>query len=324
MDFRPLYNLVCPTAPTASQCSKNPGVQQFLALATNSSFGTYFSMMNFGELMSSLSGQPDFSFCGDHDFYRNALLINSMGSCLYDIASSFPIPSYATLPGISNYKEFMTQSVKCALTMPSYVAQTYCSGNVAKCYSALKAPSSNLGACSTLSSTTCPSNCKSSLATFGSSSSTLPGSCCVSWFQGMAAAPACNPSAPPAITMSTLMGTECVAMLKLSVKMCDPQKSQCPDEQMINTYTNTAVLPAPCYAKSPASIAVAGCNVDTSLTATCPSSSASFMESSLFAPLKKTVATITFASDNLPKFYKQKYAETLSSVGNAVQSQVAF
>ena len=300
IDYQPIFNLVCPTAPSASACSKNTYVQQFIALQTNSSFGFFGNAaMNMGVLFDGFGKQPDLTMCGDPEVYRTTMLINNIGACLYDIVNAFPMPSFTTPPGGINYRQMMTGSLKCALTMPSYRLQSLCSGNVAKCYSALQAPSSNLGSCGTLSAGTCPAGCSAQLATFGATASTSPASCCVKWFQNMAGAPSC--STTPSLTMSNMMGPECTDFMNLASSACQPSAGNtCPTPAMLSQYMNFPMFPAACSAKTPPSLAVAACAVSAmGLTAACADSSTPYVQSSLFAPLKTTTATLSFTSAGL-------------------------
>ena len=98
MDFQPMYNLVCPTSPTASLCSRNAAVQEFLALNTNTSLGIFAPMSNFGRLLSP-EQETDFHPCGDRSMYRSTILINSIGSCLTDIVNAFPFPTWFNATG---------------------------------------------------------------------------------------------------------------------------------------------------------------------------------------------------------------------------------
>jgi hypothetical protein len=295
VDYQPLFNLACPTAPTASACSKQASVQEFIALNTNSSEGFFGGLMNMGSMFGpNMGSQPDLTMCGDALLYRTTTMINNLGACLYDIVNAIPLPTFATPPGGMNMRDMYVGSFKCALTMPSYRLQALCSGNVAKCYSALQSPSSNLGSCGTLSAGTCPVGCSAQLATFGATTSSP--ACCVRWFQGMADATPCSET--PSITMTTMMGPECLNMMKLMASMCTGD--QCPSPDMLNMYTSMPIFPAACSAGSPASKAVKNCNVaTTNLSPACAPSSAPYVQSSVFAPLKTTTATLSFASTGL-------------------------
>jgi hypothetical protein len=305
MDFQPLFNLACPTAPQASACSKQTAVQEFIALNTDSatSMGFFGGDMSMGDLFGSSPDSPtapDLKMCGDPLLYRTTTIINNLGPCLNDIINAIPLPSPPSdMPQPGQYKDMILGSFKCALTMPSYRLNSLCSGNVAKCYSALQSNSSNLGSCNALSAGTCPAGCSAQLATFGSTSSTSIASCCVSWFQSQATAPPC--STTPSITLSSMVGPECLAMIKLSVSLCQPSpREQCPTPEMVNQYTNFPIFPPACSARSPASLAVQSCAVATaSLAPQCADSSAPYVQSSLSAPLKTTIATLSFSSTGL-------------------------
>lgn len=300
VDYQPLFNLACPTAPSASACSKQASVQEFIALNTNSSEGFFGGIMNMGSMFGSMGSQPDLTMCGDASLYRTTTMINNLGTCLYDIVNALPLPTFATPPGGVNMRDLYVGSFKCALTAPSYRLQALCSGNVAKCYSALQSPSSNLGSCGTLSAGTCPAGCSAQLATFGATTQTSSSACCVRWFQGMADATPCSET--PSITLTTMMGPECLSMMKLGASMCKPsgQGDQCPTPEMLNMYTSMPIFPAACSAGSPASKAVKACNVPTAnLASNCATNSAPYVQSSVFAPLKTTTATLSFASTGL-------------------------
>jgi hypothetical protein len=307
---------VCPAAPTAASCARNSFVQRFLALVTNPSLGFFSSaLMNFS--MPSPDSAPDLSMCGDPDAYRcncnklywnlllisrrQTVLINGMGGCLRVIVDAFPLPTplnSATLPGSSvKLADMMKKGMLCALTSPSYRYQTYCSGNVGKCFSLRTTP--ELSACKDATGSFCPATCRDQLVEIGNTSSTrfgLGAKCCVRWFQQEAAAAACSvpssasgppqPGAAPTggVSISALMGPACVGFMKTN--MAAAMASQTPGKEvspgapppppgkdgggsimmspeMMNALFDMPMLPAPCSARSPFALAVQHCNAPT-------------------------------------------------------------
>ena len=142
----------------------------------------------------------DLSICGDRYLLRDVLLINNMGDCLDRLLDAFPVLD-VTYPGGSP-PAVMRSFLKCSVSWKPYYLQATCSGNLAKCYSAVRAPSSQLPSCQPLALSTtppnpmCPSGCSSELAAFGSRNSSM--SCCVEWFKGLASDDsACRSPTPP-------------------------------------------------------------------------------------------------------------------------------
>jgi hypothetical protein len=314
VDFQPMYDLTCPASPTASACSRNTFVRRFLALNTQNSSLGFFSetLMNFA---MPIGAMPDLSMCGNVDFYRQTVLINGLGACLYDIVNAFPVPTFLlsqTVPGYPalNLGQMMRDGMRCAVTQPSYRYQSYCSGNIAKCFSLRQTP--DFSACRGASPSTCPAGCKDQLAAYGNASSSNAAKCCVRWFQQQAQAPQCSSAA--AISVSSFMGPECMSFMKKMVANAPVQPGQ-PSltPALLDMMFNTAVMPAACAAKSPAALAVDNCAVPTAgLEPACADSSAPFVLASLFAPRLTTTATITFSSSTLKAVSWRLYCNAVS------------
>jgi hypothetical protein len=189
MDLKPLYDITCPN--TANACSNNIYVKQLIA--TQSVNNTLFDMRFFpSEPQPTQDGKGlipptlDFSVCGDQTMHRDISLINNMGACLGQLLDAFPFPEMPLegAPPMSLIKK----SLKCSVTWKPFYMQATCSGNVARCYSALKAGTSMLPSCSSMplpNAATCPSGCSSELLAFGTAKKSA--SCCVAWFQALAA-----------------------------------------------------------------------------------------------------------------------------------------
>lgn len=205
IDFKPIFDMVCQSSPTAHACSRNTYLQQLIAAQTvnNTLFDTtFFPQMPMPDPNGGLTAPPlDLSICGDRSLLRDVLLINNMGDCLDRLLDAFPVVD-VTYPGGSP-PAVMRSFLKCSVSWKPYYLQATCSGNLAKCYSAVRAPSSQLPSCQPLALTTtppnpktCPSGCSSELAAFGSGNSSV--SCCVEWFKGLASdSSACRSPAPP-------------------------------------------------------------------------------------------------------------------------------
>jgi hypothetical protein len=301
VDFQPLYNLMCPTAASASTCSQNSYVKRFLVLnAQNSSLGFFgTSLMNLP--FPGTGTRPDLAPCGDADVYRQIFLINGMGPCLYSIVDAFPVPTNILSQPLSNTSlnvgQMIRGSFRCALTANSYRYQAYCSGNIARCFSLRQTP--DFGACRGASTSSCPAGCKDRLLAYGASSSTSSAKCCVKWFQEQAQAEPCSNA--PAISLASLMGPECISFSKTMMDNMPqmPGQTKLTPEQL-NMIFNTATLPGQCAARSPASAAVQNCAVPAAgLQPACPDDSTPYVQASLFAPKQSTTATITFVSSSL-------------------------
>jgi hypothetical protein len=189
MDLGPLYDIACPNS--ANACSNNIHVKQLIA--TQSVNNTLFDSGAFPPVPEPTSDGKglippplDLSVCGDHTMHRDILLINNMGVCLGQLLDAFPLPeiSFPGAPPLS----VMRKSLKCSVTWKPFYMQATCSGNVAKCYSSLKAPTNMLPSCLSMplpTAATCPSGCSTELRAFGIANKTA--SCCVAWFQALAA-----------------------------------------------------------------------------------------------------------------------------------------
>jgi hypothetical protein len=293
IDFQPLYDISCPSSPTASECSKNPYVQKLVSLSADPEDSLFHpeQMMMFAELVPNPTKPFDFSQCGNSSVYKRTVLINGLGSCLDPLIAAFPIPTFMQdkpVQGMERvtYKQMMTSSLKCFVTAPSFLLQALCSGNVGKCYSA----ASLVPSCNKISPSQCSSACRTDLAQAGAVDSVSPAKCCVKWFQDQATAPAC--STTPTLTLPTLMGADCVNFIKMA--------SQASPQPIPDAMFTQPILPAPCPARSSASLSVANCAVTTPLAAACSAdTSTPYVQSSLFVPKRTSTATITFTSRSL-------------------------
>jgi hypothetical protein len=186
-DFGPLYDIACPN--TANACSNNIYVKQLIA--TQSVNNTLFDSRSFPPMPEPtpdgkglIPPTLDLSVCGDHTMHRDILLINNMGACLGQLLDAFPLPdvTYEGAPPIS----VIRKSLKCSVSWKPFYMQATCSGNVAKCYSSLKASTNMLPSCLSMplpTAATCPSGCSSELLAFGTANKSA--SCCVAWFQAL-------------------------------------------------------------------------------------------------------------------------------------------
>jgi len=317
IDFQPLYDISCPSSPTAHECAKNPYVQAIVSLSTDpeeSLFSTS-GMMLFSQLMPNPSKPTDYSQCGNSSVYKRTIIINGLGSCLDSLIAAFPIPTFLQdrpVPGMEKvtYKQMITPSLKCVVIAPSYVLQALCSGNVGKCYSAATLVPNCVGK---ITPSMCTPACKADLARLGAVDSDSPAKCCVKWFQDQATAPPC--STTPTLTFPTVMGPECVKFYKMIV---DASGTSIPD-----AYFTQPMFPAPCSARSDASLSVANCGVNTPLAASCPAdTSTPFVQASLYAPKRTSTVTITFTSSSLKAFLGRKYSETLKSIQSTLESRL--
>jgi hypothetical protein len=324
VDFQPLYNLACPSAPTASTCSRNSFVKRFLALnAQNSSLGFFGeTMMQFPFPQTGV--RPDLAPCGNADAYRQTVLINGLGPCLYSIIDAFPLPTFVLSQTVTNTSLNMGQMIRdgmrCALTAPSYRYQTYCSGNIAKCFSLRQTPDFDL--CRGATASSCPAGCRDKLAAYGASSSSSPAKCCVKWFQQQAKAEQCSDAA--AVSVASFMGPECMGFVRTQLSNAPPQPGQPRmSPEMLNALFNTPILPGQCAARSPAALAVDNCAVpEAGLAPSCPDDSTPYVRASLFAPKQTSTATITFSSSSLKavsaplySFFSNRSPVPLSSSG---------
>jgi len=320
MDFQPMYNLVCPTSPTASLCSRNAAVQEFLALNTNSSLGIFTPMSNFGRLMDPQQ-ETDFHPCGDRSMYRSTILINSIGSCLTDIVNAFPFPTWFNATGPQG-SIFARGAITCSLTAPSYLLSYVCAGNSGKCYSAIDAPSSNLNLCASFTGS-CSAGCRNQLSAFGNVSSNSPGKCCVNYFSQKTEN---DCSQTPTLSLSDVMGPQCTSFMKDSFSNGNiPTDPRGPNATQLAMMLSQKALPKPCPFGSRESSFIRQCNVPaTNLEGACPSSddNTPWVQSSLFAPVKSTTVTMKFASTGLSTVISEKYAETLTAVANALSKQL--
>ena len=190
MDFGPLYDIACPNS--ANACSNNIYVKQLIA--TQSVNNTLFDMGSFPPVPQPTSDGKglippslDLSVCGDHTMHRDILLINNMGACLGQLLDAFPLPEFIAHEGAPPLS-VIRKSLKCSVTWKPFYMQATCSGNVAKCYSSLKAPTNMLPSCLSMplpTAATCPSGCSTELRAFGTANKSA--SCCVAWFQALAA-----------------------------------------------------------------------------------------------------------------------------------------
>ncbi len=297
MDFKPMYDLVCPTSPTASPCSKNVAVQEFFALNTNSSLGFFGldAFSSFGRLLATPSF--DFSTCGDRRLYRITTIINNIGACLTEVVNAFPLPTWFNTTGPQG-TVFMRGALTCGLTATSYSLRTVCAGNAGRCYSAINAPSSNLGSCASFTAGTCSAECKNQLSAFGAASSNSPGKCCVNYFSQNTPQKC---SQDRVLSTSDILGPQCTSFIKDGFSSGDfPVQPGGPTPQQIGMVLDMKVLSAPCPFDSPQSSFIKQCNVPTAnLEGECPSSNTPYVQSSLFAPVKSTTVTLRFASSGL-------------------------
>ena len=299
IDFQPMINIACPDIPTATACSKNPAVRSFVAWNADPAEGlfglsVYSSLVNLMPLPDRWN--PDFTPCGNPKLYRRTVLINSLGVCLDELVNSFPFPApmkNQSLPAPMNsltYGQITTLGMKCAITFPSFLYNSICGGNVGMCYSAGQLPI--VSECKNMTSSFCPAGCKQQLAAAGASTSTSSAKCCVKWFQEQATtAPACSET--KTLSMASLMGQDCINMQKVYMSALGQVYPE--------SYLSMPLFPAPCASKSPASAAVAKCDVPaTGLEAACPNDvTTPFVQSSMFTPKKVSTVTIKFSSSTL-------------------------
>ncbi len=308
-------------------------------------FGT--TLMSF-PMPSTEAPRPSLLTCGDAEAYRRIVLINGMGPCLGTIIDAFPLPTYmlsATLPGSSRkFADMLKGGMRCALTHASYMHDTNCRGNVARCYSLRQ--TSDFGDCASATGTSCSTGCRDRLAALGSTSSTSPAKCCVKWFQQQSTAEDCDAK----VSLSSVMGPACVAFMRSAMPAPSPSQPGQPTPDQMNMMFTMPLFPGPCAAKSAESLAVSNCNVPVAgLQAACPSDDTPFVLSSLFAPKKTTTATITFTSSSLKavsgcicpccfpllpshlctphdvttaQVMSTKYAETLKAIQKALETKV--
>lgn len=298
VDFQPMFDLACPASPSAHSCASNNFVRRFLALNTNASLGFFGTTLMSFPMPSTEAPRPSLLTCGDAEAYRRIVLINGMGPCLGTIIDAFPLPTYmlsATLPGSSRkFADMLKGGMRCALTHASYMHDTNCRGNVARCYSLRQ--TSDFGDCTSATGTSCSTGCRDRLAALGSTSSTSPAKCCVKWFQQQSTAEDCDAK----VSLSSLMGPACVAFMRSAMPAPSPSQPGQPTPDQMNMMFTMPLFPGPCAAKSAESLAVSNCNVPVAgLQAACPSDDTPFVLSSLFAPKKTTTATITFTSSSL-------------------------